>query len=243
MRIGEKSAAEISDLFAQSSANDDWVPKQSPFSNFFQHQRKPKSTVLDQSKTAKSTSRQTESFDFSDASYNPNRGKNRDSKMIDDNSVNSTNIDKGMLENGKLENNYIANLTVKSNEFGNKSAILDNQFEYSIFNEEDQVAEESIVSLQSELTKKGNENLNNFKNVPGHDRSINTSESKVKFDIKEHNIDDIGHTWRPMKIDSSGDIISSRSMLLDLNGKMINLTSRSDSWTPNSGPILKERDK
>ena len=86
-------------------------------------------------------------------------------------------------------------------------------------------------------------NLNNFKNVPGHDRSINTSESKVKFDLKEHNIDDIGHTWRPMKIDSSGDIISSRSMLLDLNGKMINLTSRSDSWTPNSGPILKERDK
>ena len=49
LRLGEKTAAEISRIFSESSNSDDWVPKENPFTELFQLQRKPKATVLDHS--------------------------------------------------------------------------------------------------------------------------------------------------------------------------------------------------
>ena len=41
LRLGEKTAAEISRIFSESSNSDDWVPKENPFTELFQLQRKP----------------------------------------------------------------------------------------------------------------------------------------------------------------------------------------------------------
>ena len=82
---------------------------------------------------------------------------------------------------------------------------------------------------------------NNQKNNSSDDISDNKSVSKVNFNIKAHNINTDGHTWRPMKLDSSGDIKPEHSLLLHKNGKRPNTTS-SDSWIPNSGPITQTRD-
>ena len=106
LRLGEKTAAEISKIFAQSSIADDWIPKQNPFTDFFQRQRKPKSTILDQSTKANTNvvSYKTEVFDFSNALYT-NHEDGRAAKTIAGSITNSTKNEAGKLENGILANN------------------------------------------------------------------------------------------------------------------------------------------
>ena len=236
MRLGEKTAAEISKIFAKSSINDDWVPKKNPFTEFFQHQRKPKSTSLDQSRNENQnvTSYDTEVFDLSDVLHLSHE-VDRIPKMIgNDRVVNSTINKDGELENGRLSNNYIDN---KNTEIQNKDNITVNESDGYRVDEEDQIAEESIVTLHSRSFNTNTSNANSFLN----DSSELNSEKKAKFNVKEHNIDPDSHTWRPMKVDSSGDLKPSHSVLLHKDGKRTNITS-SDSWIPNSGPVLKNRD-
>ena len=84
-------------------------------------------------------------------------------------------------------------------------------------------------------------NNHSFKHTTNDTVSDNKIASKVNFNINTHNINTDGHTWRPMKLDSSGDIKPEHSILLHQNGKPPNITL-SDSWIPNSGPITQTRD-
>ena len=242
LRLGEKSAAEISQIFAQSFNVDDWVPKQNPFSDFFQRQRMPKSTVLDRSVGGNDTSsdHETEAFNFSDAMLKYPKSE-RLQKSINENIHNSTEDSIGMLEAGKLANDYDSSKLNKFQKLQNLSAISKNKNDNTYVGEvDDQIVGESVTYVNKHSINKLDVQVLKAEDSIDRNRSESTQETKVNFGVEIHNVDN-DTTWRPLKIDLSGDIAPAHSQLLHENGKMTNISS-SDSWIPNSGPITKRRD-
>ena len=242
LRLGEKSAAEISQIFAQSFNVDDWVPKQNPFSDFFQRQRMPKSTVLDRSISGNDTSsdHETEAFNFSDAMLKYPKSE-RLQKSINENIHNSTEDPVGMLEAGKLANDYDSSKLNKFQKLQNLSEISKNKNDNTYVGEvDDQIVGESVTYVNKHSINKLDVQVLKAEDSIDRNRSEGTQETKVNFGVEIHNVDN-DTTWRPLKIDLSGDIAPAHSQLLHENGKMTNISS-SDSWIPNSGPITKRRD-
>ena len=238
LRLGEKTAAEISKLYVASSNNDDWIPKQNPFPNYFQHQRKPKSTYLERPKKEDNNATTHAPSAFGPSHINKNSYEHtRVPKMIGENSLNVSANKHGKLEDGRLVNSYVSDQAKSLQQLENKdnnSGIISNN---SAANNNDQVAEESIVIPQ--LPNTSSENVHKKEN--NSDNPTFNNGTETKFKLKKYNVDDDGHTWRPMKVNSSGDMKATSSVLLHQDGKRVNVDT-SDSWVPNSGPVLKSRD-
>ena len=244
LRLGEKTAAEISRIFSESSNTDDWVPKENPFTELFQLQRKPKATVLDHSPvpTKPINFQKTEVFGFSDALHLKDV-TNRLPKSINANPSNHTNEETGKLEDGILTNSYVKN---------NSNIIKKDKHVNITYNEQnhdlddhhiDQEVAESVISINSNIDNK------NFDSLTNDNVQNDKSGESESLSVMNHNVNTDSHTWRPLKLDASGDIKPASNKPLHENGKIVlnNITSynnitSSDSWIPNSGPITKIRD-
>ena len=247
LRLGEKTAAEISRIFSESSNSDDWVPKENPFTELFQLQRKPKATVLDHSPvpTKPVNFQKTEVFGFADALRLKDL-QNRHSKSINTNPVNNTKEETGNIEDGILMNSYNSN-TSNIAKVDKQNKITSNKQSNDLYHHNvDQIVAESVISIKTESDEKDSKDAKT-------NTSQNTQDSKsgesVNFNVNTHNSIKDGHTWRPLKIDVSGDIKPASNKPLLETGKIVlnNITSynnitSSDSWIPNSGPITKIRD-
>ena len=251
MRLGEKTAAEIAKIYAASS-NDEggWIPKENPFSGFsFQHQRKPKSSTTLEQHSQENVSKQTMSTHPSSSEKHPDNikeegdfGKDRVPKLVGENEFNQEPNSQGEVESGKLTNSYV------DHNQNLKSIVKQIKVNATEFNIADQITGESKVVI----TKTDNTSSSKIGNKPSNKTEIsdarsddkdttNSTKTSNNFQIKKHNVDGDSHTWRPLKIDSAGDMKPENSVLLHKNGQMMNITG-SDSWIPNSGPITTERD-
>ena len=202
----------------------------------------PKSTVLDRSISENDTSsdHETETFDFSDAMLKYPKSE-RLQKSLNENIHNSTEDSDGMLEAGKLANEYDSNKPYKFQKLQNISEISKNKNDNTYVGEvEDQIVGESVTYVNKHSINKLDVQVLKAEDSIDRNRSESTQETKVNFGVEIHNVDN-DTTWRPLKIDLSGDIAPAHSQLLHENGKMTNISS-SDSWIPNSGPITKRRD-
>ena len=244
LRLGEKTAAEISRIFSESSNTDDWVPKENPFTELFQLQRKPKATVLDHSTvpTKPINFQKTEVFGFSDALHLKDV-TNRLPKSINANPSNYTKEETGKLEVGILTNSYVKNISNITKKDNHGNITYNEQIHDLDDHHIDQEVAESVISINSNSDNK------NFDSLTNDNVQNDKSGESESLSVMNYNVNTDGHTWRPLKLDESGDIKPASNKPLHENGKIVlnNITSfknitSSDSWIPNSGPITKIRD-
>ena len=239
LRLGEKTAGEISKLYAENSNNDDWVPKQNPFINYSQHQRKPKSSYTEHPK------RESHPVtSHAPTAFGPNRNEgghesNRVPKMVGESLLNIHTKLHGKLENVQLNNSYVRDPIKNLQNIDTENITSSGVSNISAANYHDLVAGESNIISQLSTTNDGTLHKKEDNSIVD-DVTFNNA-TEAKFKLKQHNIDDDGHTWRPMKINPSGDMTAASSVLLHKDGKSVHVDT-SNSWIPNSGPVLKSRD-
>jgi hypothetical protein len=140
--------------------------------------------------------------------------KERSPKMIDENS------------DGKSSNNYESSKASNNSVSSNSS----NYFESSKSNTNNTLLNESKVDTNSTEIYIDNEKI---------DTSL--------FDISDDNFDNgDAMTWRPMRLSANGILRTDASEVISTSnaetGETIVTVLESDSWIPNGGPIMKERD-
>jgi len=180
--------------------------------------------VIIEDESAESTVIPISSIDFE--FDNRQNNAERSPKMIDDNSSNEQSVHDEIStksQHKKSSTNNSSNETKKDQKNGSKSSTVENN--------KSSTNDDATSSTKKDETQR---------NLENEEVKVDTS----LFDLSDHNTDDDFFSWRPLKMSSTGQLKLEASEVISetSNGENIVTLLQSDSWVPNSGPILTERD-
>ena len=285
-RLGEKTAAQIAQIYARSSSNSPNIDELLARSNFQKSKQilsedkdeklAEVDTDYDQDSESSNSDRVTSYQDSNKKVRNSNKSSEKTGRDLDgfdfasgrlvDQFDMSRHVKKDRNFAGSKDPNPAVPVSSMNFEFDAKerspkmiNSNSDHSNNFENFNSTLEESKNNSTVEQFETTNSTNvythglkssenKNVKDTKTEETKSDSKKTEFDKIDtslFDISDDNIDGDILTWRPMRLSSNGQLQVDASEVISTSnpgGETIVTVLQSDSWIPNGGPIMSERD-